>query len=121
MHAFSDEIASEQRRLAAINDWFLLYDDVERRRDCPNTHHEQLLRRADEMDRLGLVEWTEWRDLRRLADQAFLKAIAGDDYHMLTPSGAGCLQAGASASHSWLITINAGCSAIASEDHNDGR
>ncbi|MFB4394260.1 MULTISPECIES: hypothetical protein [unclassified Pseudomonas] len=81
MNAFTDEIAQERRRLVAINDWFVLYDDIERRRDCPSTYHEQLLRRADEMDRLGLVDWREWRDLRRLADRGFLRAIAGTDYH----------------------------------------
>lgn len=81
MNAFNDGIAQEASRLAAINDWFLLFDDVERRRDCPSAHHEQLLRLADEMDRLGLVDWREWRDLRLLADRSFLRAIAGSDYH----------------------------------------
>jgi len=28
-----------------------------------------------------LVDWREWRDLRRLADRGFLRAIAGADYH----------------------------------------
>ena len=59
MNAFSEEIAQGQRRLKAINRWFLLYDDVEQRRNCPSTHHEELLRLADEMDRLGLVDWRE--------------------------------------------------------------
>jgi len=81
MNAFSEEIALGQRRLKAVNRWFLLYDDVEQRRNCPSTHHEELLRLADEMDRLGLVDWREWRDLRRLADRGFLRAIAGSDYH----------------------------------------
>ena len=80
MNAFSEEIAQGQRRLKAINRWFLLYDDVEQRRNCPSTHHEELLRLADEMDLLGLVDWREWRDLRRLADRVFLRAIAGADY-----------------------------------------
>ncbi|MFJ7813986.1 hypothetical protein ACIQYQ_24605 [Pseudomonas asiatica] len=81
MNAFSEEIALGQRRLEAINRWFLLYDDVEQRRNCPSIHHEELLRLADEMDRLGLLDWREWRDLRRLADRGFLRAIAGSDYH----------------------------------------
>lgn len=80
MNAISGQIDQEERRLVAINRWFLRYDDVEQRRDCPSTHHEELLRQADEMDRLGLVDWHEWRDLRKLADRAFLKAIAGADY-----------------------------------------
>ncbi|WP_313203012.1 hypothetical protein [Pseudomonas sp.] len=81
MNAMTQQITQEQRRLAAVNRWFLLFDDLECRRHCPSTYHEALLRQADEMDRLGLIEWREWRDLRRLADRAFLKAIAGADYH----------------------------------------
>jgi len=83
MNAITQQITQEQRRLAAVNHWFLLYDDQECRRDCPSSHHEELLRQADEMDRLGLIDWREWRDLRRLADRAFLKAIAGADYPFL--------------------------------------
>lgn len=79
MNAVSEQIGQEARRLVVINKWFGLYDDVQQRRDCPSTYHEELLRQADEMDRLGLVDWREWRDLRRLADRSFLKAIAGDD------------------------------------------
>ncbi|WP_449433387.1 hypothetical protein [Pseudomonas putida] len=81
MNAITQQITEELRRLAAVNCWFALYDDVERRRDCPSSHHEELLRQVDEMDRLGLIDWREWRDLRRLADRGFLKAIAGVDYH----------------------------------------
>jgi hypothetical protein len=32
------------------------------------------------MDRLGIVTWTEWRDLPMKADQAYLRAVAGKDY-----------------------------------------
>ena len=81
MNAINQQISQEQRRLVAVNRWFMVYDDVERRRNCPSSHHEALLGQADEMDRLGLIGWREWRDLRRLADRAFLKAIAGADYH----------------------------------------
>lgn len=79
MNAISGQIGQEERRLVAINRWFRLYDDVQQRRDCPSTYHEELLRQVDEMDRLGLVDWQEWRDLRRLADRGFLNAIAGYD------------------------------------------
>jgi hypothetical protein len=33
------------------------------------------------MDRLRIVSWQEWRDLRIKADEAFLRAVAGEDYH----------------------------------------
>ncbi|MFJ4454217.1 hypothetical protein ACIP1G_10045 [Pseudomonas sp. NPDC089392] len=79
MNAVNEQIGQEERRLVAINRWFLLYDNVESRRECPSSHHEALLRQANEMDRLGLVDWREWRDLRRLADRSFLKAIVGSD------------------------------------------
>ncbi|MNY26913.1 hypothetical protein D3C86_1607850 [compost metagenome] len=49
--------------------------------DCPDAYHDELLRQSDEMDRLGIVTWTEWRDLRMEADQAYLRAVAGEDYH----------------------------------------
>lgn len=49
--------------------------------DCPDGYHEELLRQSDEMDRKGLVSWDEWRDLRCAADQAYLRAMAGGDYH----------------------------------------
>ncbi|WP_449432703.1 hypothetical protein [Pseudomonas putida] len=81
MNAFTKQITPAQCRLEAINRWFATFDNHGLRRNCPSTYHEELLRQADEMDRLGLVEWTEWRDLRRLADRAFLKALAGGDYH----------------------------------------
>lgn len=32
--------------------------------DCPDAYHDQLLRQSDEMERLGIVTWTEWRNLR---------------------------------------------------------
>ncbi|MDR0208944.1 MAG: hypothetical protein LBJ33_07225 [Pseudomonas putida] len=81
MNAFNEPLEWERRKRLAIDCWFALFDDHTLRQDCPSTYHETLLRQADEMDRLGLVEWTEWRDLRRLADRAFLRAIAGADYH----------------------------------------
>ncbi|AIN58611.1 hypothetical protein EON09_04640 [Pseudomonas soli] len=83
MNAFSDPMTPAQCRLAAINHWFDTYDNQALRRHCPSTYHDELLRQADEMDRLRLIDWTEWRDLRRLADRAFVKAVAGADYHLV--------------------------------------
>jgi len=80
MNAFTEQLTPEQLRLEAINRWFCTLDDRALRCACPSTYHEELLRQADEMDRLGLVDWREWRDLRRLADRWYLKAIAGADY-----------------------------------------
>lgn len=80
MNAYTEQLTAEQRQAAALDRWFALFDDHALRRDCPSTWHERLLRQADELDRLGLVAWTQWRDLRRLADRQFLKAVAGADY-----------------------------------------
>ena len=80
MNALCEHLKVQHRTLEAMERWFLVFDNVALRRDCPSSYHDELLRQADEMDRLHLIDWTEWRDLRLLADQAFLKAIAGSDY-----------------------------------------
>ncbi|MNF11375.1 hypothetical protein D3C80_2125850 [compost metagenome] len=49
--------------------------------ESPDAYHEELLRQSDEMDRQRIVSWQEWRDLRIKADEAFLRAVAGEDYH----------------------------------------
>jgi len=84
MNAFTKPVGAEQRRLEAITRWFVTFDDQAIRRNCPSSYHEELLRQADEMDRLDLIDWEAWRDLRRLADQSFMMAVAGADYHALT-------------------------------------
>lgn len=82
MNAYKNLLSpDQQRRLQALNAWHQVLDDAQLRMDCPDAYHEALLRQADEMDRLGIVTWTEWRDLRREADQAYLRAVAGEDYH----------------------------------------
>jgi hypothetical protein len=35
------------------------------RMDCPDAYHDELLRQADEMDRLGIVTWQECVSSRR--------------------------------------------------------
>lgn len=67
-------------RLRALDTWQKALENRPLRKDCPDAYHEELMRLADEMDRLGLVDWTEWRDLRQAADQAYLRGVAGEDY-----------------------------------------
>lgn len=81
MNAYNDSLTLEERRIMALNAWFEVFDDLGMRMDCPSTHHLELLRQADEMDRMKLVGWAQWRDLRVLADLAYLRAVAGQDYH----------------------------------------
>lgn len=71
----------QEAKLRAYECWHRALDDYALRKNCPDAYHDELLRLADEMDRLGMINWQEWRDLRIEADQAFLRAVAGADYH----------------------------------------
>ncbi|WP_426234668.1 hypothetical protein [Pseudomonas sp. TWP3-2] len=68
------------RRLHALDSWYRTFENCALRMDCPDSYHEELLRQADEMDRKCIVDWDEWRELRVAADQAYLRAVAGEDY-----------------------------------------
>lgn len=72
---------AQEQRLCALDAWHRALDDCSLRMECPDAYHEELLRQADEMDRQGIVNWEEWRDLRVEADAAYLRAVAGGDYH----------------------------------------
>lgn len=71
----------QHQRLCALDAWHRALEDCTLRMNCPDTYHETLIRHADEMDRNGLVNWQEWRDLRAEADRAYMRAVAGEDYH----------------------------------------
>jgi hypothetical protein len=82
MNAFKNLLtAAQERRFRALDSWHRALENCSLRMDCPDAYHEELLRQADEMDRQGVVDWEEWRDLRVEADQAYLRAVAGADYH----------------------------------------
>ncbi|WP_235992934.1 hypothetical protein [Pseudomonas sp. p50(2008)] len=82
MKAFKNQLTPVHlRRLRALDAWHCALDNRTLRMDCPDAYHDELLRQSDEMDRLGLVTWIEWRDLRMEADQAYLRVVAGEDYH----------------------------------------
>lgn len=80
MNAYSQYAIISACKVRAMNCWFAVYDNWQLRRDLPSDYHDELLRLADEMDRQKLICWTEWRDLRKLADHAFLRSVAGEDY-----------------------------------------
>ena len=71
----------QEAKLRAYDRWHQVLDDCSLRMDSPDSYHEELLRQADDMDRLGVVTWQEWRELRIEADQAYLRAVPGADYH----------------------------------------
>ncbi|VVN47061.1 hypothetical protein PS662_05964 [Pseudomonas fluorescens] len=72
---------AQEQKLRALDAWHRALENCSLRRDCPDAYHEELLRQADEMDRQGIIDWEEWRDLRTKGDEAYLRAVAGEDYH----------------------------------------
>jgi hypothetical protein len=82
MNAFKNRLTPEQEsKLKALDAWHRALENRELRMECPDAYHDELLRQSDEMDRLGMLTNTEWCDLRREADAAYLRAVAGEDYH----------------------------------------
>jgi hypothetical protein len=71
---------AQETRLRALDAWHRALENRQLRMDCPDAYHDELLRQSDEMDRLGIVTWSECRDLRMQADQAYLRAVSGEDY-----------------------------------------
>lgn len=82
MKVFTNLITADQEnRSQALDTWHDAFENRQLRMDCPDAYHEELLRLSDEMDRKGIVSRDEWRDLRISADEAYLSAVAGVDYH----------------------------------------
>ena len=82
MNAFKNQLTLEQEsRLKALDAWHRALENRDLRMECPDAYHDELLRQSDEMDRLGMLTNTEWCVLRRGADAAYLRAVAGEDYH----------------------------------------
>lgn len=73
--------AAQLLKLNCLALWYRVLEDKVLRMDSPDDYHEELLRQADEMDRRGIINWQEWRDLRIEADEAYLRVVAGEDYH----------------------------------------
>ena len=70
-----------ERKLRALDAWHRALENTALRKESPDAYHEELLRQSDEMDRQRMISWQEWRDLREQADEAYLRAVAGADYH----------------------------------------
>lgn len=82
MNTYKSLLSPDQEaKLRAYDRWHRVFDDCSLRMNSPDAYHDELLRQADDMDRLGVVTWQEWRELRIEADQAYLGAVAGADYH----------------------------------------
>lgn len=77
-----DDFPSESQllKLNALANWHHQLENHQLRMDSPDDYHDELTRQADEMDRLGIISWQEWRELRMEAHAAYLEAVAGADY-----------------------------------------
>lgn len=73
--------AEDHRFLLAIARWRTLLEDRALRMECPDAYHDVLLREADELERRGIIDWEECRNLRLEADAAYVQAVAGADFH----------------------------------------
>lgn len=82
MNAFKNQLTlAQESKLLALDAWHRALENRVLRMECPDAYHDELLRQSDEMDRLGMLTLAEWCDLRKDADVAYLRAVAGEDYH----------------------------------------
>lgn len=82
MNSFKNLLTPDhERKLRTLDAWHHALENIALRKESPDAYHEELLRLSDEMDRQRIISWQEWRDLRVQADEAYLRAVAGADYH----------------------------------------
>jgi hypothetical protein len=62
----------------ALETWYKLLNEPQLRMDCEE-QYDELLKAADAMERSGLINSAEWRELVRQAGTAFSNAIEGVD------------------------------------------
>ncbi|WP_416739168.1 hypothetical protein ACM1ZW_20220 [Pseudomonas sp. NFX71] len=55
----------QEAKLRVYDRWHRAIEVCSMRMDCPDAYHDELLRQADEMDRLGIVTWQECVSSRR--------------------------------------------------------
>lgn len=67
-------------KLRAYDRWYRVFDDCSLRLDSHDAYYDELLRQEDDIDRLGVVTWQAWRELRIKADHSYMRAVAGADY-----------------------------------------
>ncbi|MGL6245161.1 hypothetical protein [Pseudomonas sp.] len=69
---------NDEQKKKAMDAWYKLLNEPEIRMDCEE-QYDELLKAADEMERTGLINCKEWRQLVREAGAAFSKAKEGVD------------------------------------------
>lgn len=96
MNAFNNLLTPahepREQRLIALDSWHRAFKNSTLRMNCTDSYHEELVRQADELDRLSIAIWEEWRDLCVEANQAYLPAVAGDGYRKVEAPRMMCLE-----------------------------
>jgi len=67
---------NDEAKRKALAAWYTLLRQPDIRMDSEE-HYDELLKAADEMERAGLINGSEWRVLVREAGVAFASSIAG--------------------------------------------
>jgi hypothetical protein len=67
---------NDDRKQEALDAWYQLLKEPETRMDAEE-QYDELLKAADEMERTGLINGVEWRQLVRAAGVAFSNATEG--------------------------------------------
>ncbi|VVM45040.1 hypothetical protein PS645_00453 [Pseudomonas fluorescens] len=67
---------NSERKQQALAAWYQLLNEPLIRMDCED-QYDELLKAADEMERLGIINGAEWRHLVREAGLAFANATEG--------------------------------------------
>lgn len=62
----------------ALDTWYKILNEPQLRMDCEE-QYDELLKAADEMERTGLINSAQWRELVRQAGTAFSNAIESVD------------------------------------------
>ena len=67
---------SIDRSIPELEAWYAQYDDVSYRRESPDAYHHELVRTAEVLRDDGAIDWDDWLQLKAMADQAHINALA---------------------------------------------
>jgi hypothetical protein len=67
---------SIDRSIPELEAWYAQYDDVSYRRESPDAYHHELVRTAKALRDDGAIDWDDWLQLKAMADQAHINALA---------------------------------------------
>ena len=67
---------SIERSIPELEAWYAQYDDVSYQRESPDAYHHELVRTAEALRDDGAIDWDDWLQLKAMADQAHINALA---------------------------------------------